>query len=298
VSTLVLWYAVPLKFSMRFSAGHFDDLVQFAFPTMVSKLLTWSSQQIPRVMLGLFWGSTELGLFSLAARLGDLLMEVAVVPRYAVARVELRKHADDPAALRAALERMLTLLAVFCFPLCVGGAAVVPTLFHVWLDPRWVGAIGPAEVMLLTCVALVTQYMGGAALLAMNFQRSEALVSIAQTVTTVLAVAICAPFGVLAASVAIAARPYLLLPLSVWLLRRRCGIPAAGIFRPQLPALAASLVMGVCVTLLRLTLVGVVSDAVALPLLVVGGGIVYAVMITITMPQMVAQFVTRLPRRA
>ena len=189
VSTIVLWYAVPLRFSMRFSGSHFGDLVQFAFPTMISKLLTWSSQQIPRVMLGLWWGSTELGLFSLAARLGDILMEVAVVPRYAVARVELRRHVNDQPGLDAALQRMLMLLTVFCFPLCVGGAAVVPTLFHVWLDPRWVGAIVPAQVMLLTCVALVTQYMSGAALLAMNFQRSEALVSIAQTVVTVVAVA-------------------------------------------------------------------------------------------------------------
>ena len=298
VSTIVLWYAVPLQFSMRFSGRHFGDLVQFAFPTMVSKFLTWSSQQIPRILLGRFWGSTELGLFSLAARLGDILMEVAVVPRYAVARVELRRHADDQPGLDAALQRMLTLLTVFCFPLCIGGAAVVPTLFHVWLDPRWVGAIVPAQVMLLTCVALVTQYMSGAALLALNFQRSEALVSIAQTIATVLAVAVCAPFGVLAASVAIAARPYVLLPLSVSLLRKRCGIAPATVFRPQQPALVASLVMGACVWSLRLALASVVSDAVALPLLVLAGAMVYLLMVKLTMPQVVAQFAHRLPGRA
>jgi O-antigen/teichoic acid export membrane protein len=297
VSTVVLWYAVPLRFSMRFSGRHFGDLVQFAFPTMVSKFLTWSSQQIPRVMLGLYWGSTELGLFSLAARLGDILMEVAVVPRYAVARVELRKHVNDHPGLDASLKRMLTLLTVFCFPLCVGGAAVVPTLFHVWLDPRWVGAIVPAQVMLLSCVALVTQYMSGAALLAMNFQRSEALVSIAQTIATVIAVAVCAPFGVLAASVGIAARPYLLLPLSVSLVKRRCGIAPASLFRPQQPALVASLVMGACVWLSRLALGGVVADGVALPILVMVGAVVYVVMVRITMPQVVAQFVGRLPGR-
>ena len=298
VSTVVLWYAVPLKFSLRFSGSHFGDLVQFAFPTMVSKLLSCSCQQIPRVMLGLYWGSTDLGLFSLAARLGDLLMEVAVIPRYAVARVELRMHVSDHRELEAALHRLLSLLSVFCFPLCIGGAAVVPTLFHVWLDPRWAGAIVPAQVMLLTCVALVTQYMGGATLLAMNFQRSEALVSIAQTVATLLAVALCAPFGVLAASVGIAARPYLLLPLTVSLLRRRCGIAPASVFRPQMPALAASLVMGGCVWLLRLALSGVMGDAAALPLLVVGGGIVYVVVVKLTMPEVVAQFVSRLPGRA
>jgi O-antigen/teichoic acid export membrane protein len=289
VATVVLWYAVPLAFSMRFSAGHFRDLLKFAFPTMLSRLLTWSSQQIPRVMLGLFWGSTELGLFSLAARLGDILMEVAVVPRYAVARVELRGHADDHPGLEAALERLLMISAVFCFPLCVGGAAVVPTLFHVWLDPRWADAVVPAQVMLLACGALVTQYMGNATLLAMNLQRSEALVSIAQTVATVLVVAVCAPFGILAAALGIAARPYLLLPLSLGLLERRCGIALASVLRPQRPALIASLVMGGSVWLTRLALAGVVANVVALPLLVMIGAIVYGVMVKITMPQVVAQ---------
>lgn len=300
VATVVLWYAVPLKFSMRFSAAHFRDLLQFAFPTMVSRFLTWSSQQIPRVMLGLYWGSTELGLFSLAARLGDLLMEVAVVPRYSVARVELRTHCNDHPALEAALERLLMISAVFCFPLCVGGAAVVPTLFHVWLDPRWAGAVMPAQVMLLACGALVTQYLGNAALLAMNLQRSEALVSIAQTLATVIAVAVCAPYGILAASVGIAARPYLLLPLSLWLLGRRCGIAPAVVFRPQLPALLASGVMGVCVWLSRVALTGVIAEVVTLPLLVVIGAIVYGVMVKTTMPQVVAQFINRprLPGRA
>ena len=298
VASIVLWYTVPLRFGMRFSARHFRELARFAVPTMLSRFLTWSCNQIPRVMLGLYWGSTELGLFSLAARLGDILMEVAVVPRYAVARVELRKFAGDPAGLSAALGRIFTFMTVFCFPLCVGGAAIVPTLFHVWLDPRWTGAIAPAQCMLLTSVALVTQYLVGATLLAMNHQRSEALVSVAQTAATVAAVAACAPFGLLPASIGIVARPFLLLPLSLRLLKRHCQIPASAIFRPQWPALAASLVMGACVCALRLALGTSVRDIVALPLLVLAGAGVYTVMVRLTMPAVVARFTSRLPGRA
>jgi O-antigen/teichoic acid export membrane protein len=298
VASIVLWYAVPLKFGFGFSRRHFRDLLHFAAPTLVSKFLTWSSNQIPRVMLGLYWGSTDLGLFSLAARLGDLLMEVAVVPRYAVARVELRHFVKDRLAFDAALGRMLTLLTLFCFPLCVGGAAVVPTLFHVWLDPRWTGAIVPAQCMLLTCGALLTQYMAGAALLAMNLQRSEALVSVIQTVTTVAAVAVCAPHGLVAATAAIALRPLVLVPLSLGLLKRHCGIAAATMFRPQWPALAASLVMGAGVWLLRVALEPVVGDVVALPILVVAGALIYALLVRRLMPSVVADFVNRLPGRA
>ncbi len=188
---------------------------------MASKFLTWGSNQIPRLMLGLFWGSVDPGLIQFGFSPGRYLMEVAVVPRYAVARVELRRFVDDPGALRSALGRALTFLTVFCFPLCVGAAAVVPTLFHVWLDPRWVGAIIPAQCMLLTCVAAVTQYMAGATLLAMNFQRAEAVVSVAQNHRyaggrrgPALRTASCRP-----RSPSRLARSCFL-PLSVWLLRR------------------------------------------------------------------------------
>lgn len=298
IASVVLWYTVPLKFGMRFSGRHFRELAQFAAPTMLSRFLNWSCNQLPRVMLGLYWGPTDLGLFSLAARLGDILMEVAVVPRYAVARVELRKFANDHAGLEQALHRTFTFLTVFCFPMCVGGAAIVPTLFHVWLDPRWMGAVIPAQCMLLACAALVTQYIAGAALLAMNFQKSEALVSVAQTVTTLIAVVACAPFGLLAASIGIAARPFAMLPLSVGLLDKYCAIKASAVFRPQWPALAASLVMGVCIWLLRLALESVVRDAVALPILVLTGVGVYALMVKLTMPTVVQRFAYRLPGRA
>ena len=298
VSSLLLWYAVPLKFELGFSRAHLLDLLRFAAPTMLSKFLTWSCNQIPRVMLGLYWGSTDLGLFSLAARLGDLLMEVAVVPRYAVARVALRRFVADREGLEAELRRILTMLTVFCFPICIGGAAVMPTLFHVWLDPRWEGAIVPAQFMLLTCVPLVTQYISGAALLAMNYQKAEAGVSVAQTVTTVAAVAVCAPFGLLAAALGIALRPLVLLPLSLRLMATRCGIPGSAVLQPQWPALAASLTMGVTVWGLRLALAPLVRDMVALPLLVFAGAATYVLMVRFTMPALVAQFMERLPVRA
>ena len=298
VASVVLWYTVPLKFGLGFSSRHFRELTHFAAPTLVSRFLTWSCNQIPRLMLGLYWGSTDLGLFSLASRLGDILLEVAVVPRYAVARVELRKYAGDHAGLDAALRRTFTFLTVFCFPLCVGGAAIVPTLFRVWLDPRWIGAIVPAQCLLLPCVALVTQYLGGAALLAMNFQRQEAMVSIAQTAVTVLAVVACAPFGLLATSIGIAARAFVLLPLSVGLLKHYCAISASTIFRPQWPPLAASLIMGACVWALRTVLEGTVADIVALPLLILAGAAVYTLMVRLTMPIVVARFAGRIPRRA
>ena len=80
---------------------------------MLSKIMAWGSSQIPRAVLGFYWGPTELGLFSLASRLSDLLLGVAVVPRYAVARVELRSFASNFDGLSDGVSRLLTRMSFF-----------------------------------------------------------------------------------------------------------------------------------------------------------------------------------------
>jgi O-antigen/teichoic acid export membrane protein len=295
VAAIVLWYAVPLKFRLGFSRRHFADLARYAAPTLLSRVMSWASSQTPRFMLGLFWGPEQLGLFSLAGRLSDILMEVAVVPRYAVARVELRRFATDQAGLAPALRKVVTMMSVFCFPLCVGGAAVAPTLFHVWLDPRWFGGIVPTQFMLLACMAMITHYCAGATLLALNYQSSEAVASIAQTLTTIGVVIVSAPFGIAVAAGAISARPFAMLPLPITLLKRKCGLSPSVVLGAQGPALLAALVMGACVWLLRSEIEPLFRSLLVLPILVVAGAGIYVLMIALLMPDLAAQFRRRSP---
>ncbi|HWM65638.1 MAG TPA: oligosaccharide flippase family protein [Steroidobacteraceae bacterium] len=293
VIAVVLWKTVPLKFRFGFSRRHFNDVLRYAAPTLVSRVMNWGGGQIPRFLLGLFWGPTPLGLFSLASKLTEVLLEVTVVPRYAVARVELRRFAGDPVGLAAALRKAVTLMSVFCFPLCVGGAVVVPTLFHVWLDPRWYAGIIATQILLLACMAQITHYCAGATLLACNFQKAEAIGSVVQTLTTVVAVLIAAPFGITVAAAVIGGRPVATIPVPVTLLKRKCGLSPRVILGAQVPALAAALVMGVGVWLLQLETAPWLSGITELLLLVVAGAALYALMIALLMPGFAAQFIRR-----
>jgi O-antigen/teichoic acid export membrane protein len=276
VAAIVLWWVVPLPLRLGLSVQRLGDLVTFALPTLLSRTMTWVTGQIPRLLLGLYWGPAELGLFSLAGRLTDVILEVTVVPRYAVARVELRRFADDPAGLRFATRDLLRNMSVYCFPICMGGIAAAPTLFHAWLDPRWYGGIVPAQLMLLMCVAFTTHYCIGAALLALNLQRAEALTSVVQTLVTVVVVIVSAPFGLVPATAAYAGRPIFLLPLPALLLRWKSGVPVGTVLQAQGPVLLIASVMGAVVWALRLALEPFLNSLVLLGVLVACGGIVYA----------------------
>ncbi len=284
VSAVVLWAAVPLQPKLSLSPRHFRDLQRFAAPVMLSRTMNWASAQIPRLVLGFYLGATELGLFSLAARLSDILVQVALEPKTSVARVDLRRFAGDPAGLEQAMRKLFLYMSVFCFPLCIGGAAVVPTLFHAWLDPHWFGGIVIAQMMMLMGVPCITLYCATAVLLAMNRQKWEAMISTVQTSTTLLAVVLFAPFGLVAASAAIALRPVILFPLPVLLMHRLCNLPVRLILHTQAPALAASILMGSAVWLLGLHLGNTFSDAVTLMVLVLFGAAVYIAAIAALLP--------------
>jgi O-antigen/teichoic acid export membrane protein len=225
------------------------------------------------------------------------MMDVSLVPRYVVARVELRKWAGDPAALLQELTKLLMTASVVCFPLAVGGAAVAPTLFHAWLDARWYAGIVPAELMMLMCMPFVTHYMIGATLMALNFPFSEALSTAVQSVVTVVVVLVFAPLGLLWATAAFSARPLILLPLPALLLRFKCTLPVRPLFSAQVPALAAALTMGTVVTLLRLALEPMLRSVQLLPLLVVVGAVSYAGAIALLLPSFARGFVARFAAR-
>lgn len=294
VSAIILWAAVPLRPQLSFSARHFYDLQRFAAPVMLSRTMNWASGQLPRLVLGFYLGATELGLFSLAARLSDILVQVALEPKVSVARVDLRRFAGDPAGLRQAMQQLFRNMSVFCFPLCVGGAAVVPTLFHAWLDPHWFGGIIVAQMLMLMGVPCITLYCATAVLLAMNRQKWEAVISTAQTSTTLLAVVTFAPLGLAAASAAVALRPLLLLPLPVFLMHRLCHLPIRLILRTQAPALAASALMGATVWLLGPHFEHLFGTAAALILLICLGAAIYGTAIVLLLPDFSGRLVRHL----
>ena len=134
----------------------------------------------------------------------------------------------------------------------------------------------PAQVLMLTGLPCVTIYTIGALLMALNQQRAEAWLETAQTIGAVLFVGIAAPFGLVVSAAAMAMRPFALLPLPLSMARRRCGVSAGQILRPQWPPLLAAVCMGIVVTVMRYALQRHVSAVAMLPMLAGTGVAAYA----------------------
>ncbi len=293
LAAVVLWRAVPLRFRFGASLRHVADFRAYTPPLLVSRTMSWASGNVPRFVLGTFLGASDLGIMSLASRLSDIAVQLFLVPRYAVARVELRPYASNRAGLDEAIRQLVFRYSLLSFPACLGGAAIMPALFHTWLDVRWYPGIVPAQLLLLLCVPSVTIYTVGALLMALNQQRAEAWLETAQTVGAIAAVSIAAPFGLVASAAALAARPFALLALPLVAASRKCRVSAAQILLPQLPLLGAAAAMALGVAALQYVLEPRVHGVVLLMILSACGAVAYAGLVALRFPQFASRCVKR-----
>jgi O-antigen/teichoic acid export membrane protein len=295
LSVVILWRLAKIPFRLGFSASHFHELRRYGAPMFVSQTMSWAADQTPRYVLGLFLGATELGFFSLASRLADIVLQLAVSPRYGVARIELRKFSsDNTAGLEAAVRQILTQMSMLTFPLCIGAAVVMPLLFETWLKSRWAAGVIPAQLMMLGIMPYVTHYGLSAALLGINRQSAIAINATAQTITLVLVSFAVAPFGLYAATAAIACRPLLTATIPVFFARRYCGIAPKSVLISQLPALLAAAVTGAALLAIRVVVAPYFNSSVALLGLMLSGIVIYCAAIAVLSPAIAAAYSTRL----
>ena len=294
LNVAILWRLANVPFRMGFSLPHFLELKRYGAPMLWSQTMSWGADQLPRYILGVFLGATELGLFSLASRLSEIVLQLALSPRYGVARIEMRQYAQDRTGIDAAMRQILVQMSALSFPLCIVAAAVMPLLFTTWLNARWAGGVIPAQLIMLGIMPQVTHYALSAALLGFNRQSAIAMNATAQTITLVLVSLVFAPFGLIAATAAIACRPLLTATIPIAYARKYCGLLPRDVLSAQVPALLAALLTGAIVLGLRVVLQPYVNDVALLVGLGAAGVISYGILISLFLPEFAGPYVARL----
>ena len=118
-------------------------------------------------------------------------------------------------------------VALVAAPL-LGAAAIMPELYRIWLDPRWLPGVVPAQLLLLSGPPLVMVYCFDVAYLAARQPAMFSRTSTIEAATTTVTMLVGAPFGLAAACLALLLRSWVALPFYVVSLRRKFQINAAG----------------------------------------------------------------------
>jgi O-antigen/teichoic acid export membrane protein len=243
------WASVPLRFQLAWSRTHFDEMWSIGVNVFSARVMMFASGQTPRLVLGYILGPVEVGLFTLASRFLDIVMFTMVFPRIAVTRIEMRKLPSGSPEFTQMFGAMVRDVALVAAPLLLGAATLMPELYQIWLDPRWLPGVVPAQLLLLSGPPLALVYCFDAAFLAARLPVMYRLTSTIEAATTTVTMLIAAPFGLEAACLALLLRSWAALPLYVVWLRRNVRIPAATYLRLPLRLLAGAVLMAAALQL-------------------------------------------------
>ena len=282
-SLFLLWAVSDWRPGFRFSRRHARDLFGFTSGVFLANIGGFVNRRSDTLLMGIFFGPTVVGIYRLADRFVDSILELTMRPVGLISLPHLSLLQRDHAALKRTvatfvrIAMLTTLPALLVFGSCSSYVMAV-------IGPQW--QVG-ADALLLLCIVGIVKglvYFTGPLLFAVAkpFFRAIMLWFLAGvSVVTVVAVGYALEgageqrqlVGMSGARALVSL--FVILPLNLLIISRVAGLRPRT-FAPWLPvplASGLSAMLGVTV----LTMTGVLDDASPFVALAVAGGLAVAI---------------------
>ena len=161
-------------------------------------------------MVGRFLGASALGRLTVSQTLVYLPFNRIAGPIQEVMFPAFSRMQDEPARILGALNRINQVLAAIAFPTLTGLAILAPEFTAVVLGPKWAGTEEVIRVLALAGMALALQRVNFSVLSARGYARLIMWVGAGALASTVAAILVAYPFGLVATVAALAAQTLVL----------------------------------------------------------------------------------------
>jgi len=245
---VLVWRAVgwrPAHPSFRTDIGEIVGLGRDL--TQVNVLIYWA-RNLDNFLIGRFWGTVALGLYTRAYQLLLLPLQQVTTPLSTVAIAALSRLHGEPARYRQAYVRLLEKIAIVCVPLTAFLFAEAHRLIELALGAQWLGVVpifrplaiaGLVQPVSATCIWL---------LISQGRRRDLRWWSVIGPMLTCAAIVIGVQWGPAGVAVSYAAGESVVrMPLLLWFVGRSGPVGARSIIRAVGPGVfAGTMVVAVC----------------------------------------------------
>jgi PST family polysaccharide transporter len=133
---VLIWILSPWRPGLRFSRRHARDLLGFSSHVFVANLGGFVNRRADALLIGVFFGPVVVGIYRLADRFVDLLLDLTMRPVSLISLPLFSRLQQDRENLRAAVETCLRLTLVVGVPALLVLAACSDFLLAV-IGPEW-----------------------------------------------------------------------------------------------------------------------------------------------------------------
>ncbi len=170
---VMMWVLNSWRPGFRFSRSHARELVGFSVNVFAANLAGFVNRRADALLMGIFWGPVAVGLYRLADRVVDVLLEVTMRPVGIVSLPVLSRLQNDPDKLREAVAKCLRTTLLISVPVLLVVTATSNELVAV-LGADWERAGIALQFLCLVGIGKAIGFFTGPVLFAANRPRFRA----------------------------------------------------------------------------------------------------------------------------
>jgi len=284
VTNIALAIRSPWRPRLRFSFTRMRELGGFGFHVSASQVINGMSEQAVTFLVGVFFGTTQLGYFTIAWRMVQLIRALIGSAVYHVGFSAFSRLQGDREAMANAVLQSTRFACLFGFPISAGIALLAGPLIALLFGTRWLASEQMLVLLALEMLPGFYVIFFAACFRAMGRPGWTLALSLAYALAGVASVVLLAPWGLDIVVAAWVVRTILLLPVQVILLRRLLQVRLRRILMPTVAPAIASAVMSVAVGALVWGVVDRLENSVLVSLAVLAGILSYIAAIAVLAP--------------
>ena len=149
---LLNWYVSPWRPTLHINLRPAFRMFGFSSKLMLTNLFEQLNAHVFSVLLGKYYDTHMVGLYSNARKWNDMANSTIVNMLQGVAQPVLSKVTDDQERLRQVFRKMLRFTAFVTFPAMFGLALISQDFIHIVAQARWDEWQGSAPLLSLLCI--------------------------------------------------------------------------------------------------------------------------------------------------
>ena len=219
------------------------EILSFGSGLTGSTLITYFTRNLDNVLIGWYWGSKELGLYTRAYQLLVAPLLMINSPIRPVFINTLSRLADSPERYRRAYLSLLEKITIISMP-CVAWLTVTSDWFVlVLLGPEWMGVSTIFRWLSLVALLLPVTYTIGWLFISQNRSWSMFRELGVAGLVTITAIVVALPWGATGVAAAYSISGICItIPMKFWFAGRKGHVQTLDLYRTITPALTAALV--------------------------------------------------------
>jgi PST family polysaccharide transporter len=170
LTTVTYWIVLPWRPKFIFKKIYVKPLMSYGINSVALDILSTSLNQIDFFFVGRYLGSAELGVYSLAFRIPEILIQMLCSAVASVLFPIFSSIQDDLDTLRRGFIKTTQYLFMIVVPLGVGLALVAKPLVFTFLSAKWIEAIPVIQAIAVYSTVKAVLYSAGILFKAQNKQ--------------------------------------------------------------------------------------------------------------------------------